>query len=186
MPQPDPDIVRAVLGHVLAETRVQELDPRSGTLRATETNFTSGKAAFEAFAKLDGPGWLQEAHTPEILHTADPDRAAQLAALKPDAAWPVTGERTSADGKTSFHLRRSSEGWIITTLEETSDAAGLLLTQRLVSTDLKHYLLYHVAYRPERIGGHEELRPFASRFIGFEPVKPASSTSTEHVQPAAS
>lgn len=193
MPQPDHEIIKAVLTAVLSDrkdpegrTETERLEPRPGTLipKPTEPRtLTSAAAALAEFSQLDGPGWLQEAGTRAILHGEAATFSTQLAKLDLTSAWPVAGERASADGTRSLHLRRTAEGWVITHFEEAASADGLLLTQRLISTDLQHYLVYHVAYRPERIGTHDELRPFASRFVGFELVKADGGQPAHHGQP---
>ena len=136
MPQPEHEIIKAVLAAVLSDqkdtegrTEAERLEPRPGTLipKPTEPKtLTSAAAALAEFGKLDGPGWLQEAGTPEILHGEATAFSAQLAKLAPATAWPVAGERASADGTRSLHLRRSADGWIITHFEETASADGLL------------------------------------------------------------
>jgi hypothetical protein len=170
----DLDIIQNVLGDVLPEAENKQLTPRSGTIKASQSCVTKATEALAAFNELDGPGWLQEAGTREILH----GDARELNAL-PSTPWPVAGERASADGTTSLHLRRTSGGWTITRLEDAGSPDGVLLTQRLLSADLKQHLVYHVAYRPENIGSHQELRPFASRFVRFEAVATETASVPE-------
>jgi hypothetical protein len=182
MPPPDHEIIKTVLAAVLSDqkhpdgrTDTERLDPRPGTITAAPpVNCSTADTAWAEFCQLDGPGWLQNAHTQAILHGDDLTR--QLADCK-GPHWPVAGERVSANGRASVHLRRTSAGWEVTKLEESDDPTGLLLTHRLLSTDLKKYLVYHVAYRPEPVGNHQELRPFASRFVGFEKVEGAAKPS---------
>jgi hypothetical protein len=188
MTQPDHEIIKQVLAAVLSteqdtqgQTEADRLDPRPGTLTvSTPATYATPDEAWQAFAGGNGPGWLQNAHTPPILH--GDDLSQQLTNCK-DPHWPVAGERVSTDGQTSLLLRRAAEGWAVTTLTEAVHDQNMLLTQRLLSTDLTQYLVYIVAYRPERVGGHHELRPFASRFVGFEGV-PAKSTQPDSPQPA--
>jgi hypothetical protein len=185
MPKPDLETILAVLDTIKdahGRSAAHCLKPRLGTLKPTpkEPPCASAEEAWTAFAQFGGPGWLQNAHTQEILHWEGPALTAPLDARH----WPVAGERVSADGKSSLHLRRAADGWVITTFEETASAEHLLLTQRLLSTDLKHYLVYDVAYRPEEINGHKEFRPFASRFVGFKPVE-TESPSAAKAKPSA-
>jgi len=182
MPLPDHEIIKTVLAAVLSDqkhpdgrTDTERLDPRPGTITvAPPVNCSTADTAWAQFSQLAGPGWLQNAHTQAILHGDDLTR--QLAECE-DPHWPVAGERVSADRKTSLHLRRSAGGRQIVRLTEAPSESDLLLTHRLLSTDLKKYLVYHVAYRPEPVGNHQELRPFASRFVGFEKVEEPAEPS---------
>ena len=183
MPKTDLETIVGVLRTIKdahGQNAAQRFAPRAGTLTLEAAPpCASAEEAWTAFAQFNGPGWLQNAHTQEILHWEGSALTAPLNARH----WPVAGERMSADGKSSLHLRRAAEGWVITTFEEAASAEHLLLTQRLLSTDLDHYLVYHVAYRPEDINGHDEFRPFASRFVGFEPVNPQDPPAANAVQP---
>ncbi|HRI14738.1 MAG TPA: hypothetical protein PLX89_17215 [Verrucomicrobiota bacterium] len=178
MPNPDHEILRAALAQALPE-RLDNLNPRRGAVKVvTEYTRTTPQAALSQFLTLTGDGWLQDARTNRIMNTADHELANQLANLDADCAWPVIGERVSADGVRSLHLRRLGDAWLLTAFEDDASADGILLTHQLLSTDLKNYLVYRVAYRAERIGRHEELRPFASRFVGFEPIPDVARPAT--------
>ena len=176
MPDHDVKIISAVLGHNrFLKEDADAIAPRKGGLKTTPETFATGSEALARFLKLDGPGWLQEAGTPEILHgdaTAFGGQLADLAArLDPAKVWPVAGERASADGKTSLHLRRASDGWLVTMSEELSDTAnGILITKKFLSTDLKQQLLYHLACTLQEIGSHQEWRPSSARFVNFIPA----------------
>jgi hypothetical protein len=177
----------AIIKQVLEAIEVKSTNPRCGTLNVTQTApLTTGQEALAEFQAISGPGWLQEAGTREILHGDAQTFDEQIRKLAPQKAWPVAGERASSDGKKSLHLRRCAKGWIITTLEriesnsQTPSDNCILLTQRLLGSDLKQYLVYEVAYTLETIGGHKELRPFASRFIGFEEIE----LKTDEAQPS--
>ncbi|MCP5517580.1 MAG: hypothetical protein H7A45_10030 [Verrucomicrobiales bacterium] len=175
MPLPDVEIIKAVLATVLNQSRDAEgpnesapRNPRPGRLAAPPpVTYTTAEEAWQAFARNDGPGWLQNAHTQGILQGDDLSR--QLADCK-GPQWPVAGECVSADGRTSLHLRRAGGGWEITALAEEPSADGILLTRRLLSADLSRCLVYDIAHERVTVGGHEELRPVASRFVGFAPL----------------
>lgn len=183
MPKPDHQIITRVLAAVLAEgdahrsSETQLFAPRPGTLRAeTQPMITSAVNAWAAFAQLDGPGWLQNAHTPEVLHGDAAALTAQLEGVAADKRWPVIGERVSGNGQTSLRLRRTTHGWAITRLAHAEADLGIILTRRLLSRDLRRYLICHVAYEPQKVGDHEELRPVASRFVGFETARSGGVT----------
>jgi len=177
MPTPDHEIIQSILAAALPKTKgqmastVELLKPRAGTLKVVprESEIKNSEEAWSEFEKFGGAGWLQNAHTPEIIHGNESKMKERLEKLT-DTHWPVTGERANADQKTSLHLRRTATGWSLVEISQADDVNGVLLTKRLLSADLKNYLVYHVAYTRQNVGNHEELRPFASRFVGFEPV----------------
>jgi hypothetical protein len=175
-PAPDHELVRAVLGDILHPDQVGALDPRPGTLAPRDEPLDGAAAALQALAAAGAQGWLQDARHAPILHTATPEAETSLRArLSAADAWPVAAEFADAGGPSSRHLRRTSTGWIVTHLTEVPAARPdhLLVTRRLLGNDLQHYLVYHVAYRAEPVGSHEELRPFACRFVRFELIPPA-------------
>lgn len=189
MPQPDHELVRAVLTDVLSASQVADLAPRPGTLDSREESFTAATAALQALAGAESVGWLQDARNAAILHTVSPEAEARLRArLSAADAWPVTAEFADAGGSSSRHLRRTSTGWVVTHLTEVlaTRPDHLLVTRRLLGNDLQHYLVYHVAYRAEPVGTHEELRPFACRFVGFESIPTTGQpTATPGAEPPA-
>lgn len=181
MSKPDHEIIQSILAAALPKTKEQRnsaaelLQPRPGTLVVVprKPEIKTPEEAWSEFEKFGGAGWLQNAHTPEILHGNESEMKERLEKLT-DTHWPATGERANADQKTSLHLRRTATGWSLVEISEADDANGVLLTKRLLSADQKHYLVYHVAYTRQNMGNHEEFRPFASRFVGFEPVPPST------------
>ncbi|HVY70889.1 MAG TPA: hypothetical protein VHH73_13235 [Verrucomicrobiae bacterium] len=125
-------------------------------------------AAFKAFREFAGPGWLQDARVPKVL-LFDDGICPQL-----DAAWPEHGERVSDDKNSSVQLRRVATGWRLTTLTRLSgNEARVLMQERRLRNDLSSHVVYEVAWEPVSIGAapfaHDELRPVASRFLGFAP-----------------
>jgi hypothetical protein len=184
MPTSDHEIIQSILAAALPKTKEQRnsaaelLNPRAGTLWVVPRNpeIKTPEEAWNAFEKFGGAGWLQNAHTAVILHGSDSEMKQHLAKVKAVERWPVTGERASADpdNKNSFHMRRTATGWSLVEISETDDVNGVLMTKRLLSADWKNFLVYHVAYTRQNVGDHEELRPFASRFVGFEPVPPST------------
>ncbi len=173
MPKSDAEIIRNVLREILNPKDTNDLNPRSGVIKSEAWTVATATEAMQEFEKLDGDGWLQDAHTRSILRP--PGLAMTLAGADAPKVWPVVGERASRDGKSSLHLRRAAEGWLLNRLEETDSADAILLTHRLLSADLKSYLVYHVSYTPQHICGHDELRPTASRFVHFENVTDESN-----------
>lgn len=175
MRKPDHEIIRSVLRAALGDRTVECLNPRSGTIELTVETVPSVETVLREFQALRGPGWLQDAHTPQILHTFNPELACKLDQIASSNAWPVAAERVSEDRMRSLHIRRSRHGWILTRLTDAPSENGVIVTERLLSADLKCCLVYHVACRPERIGGHDELRPFAGRFCGYDPLPPEAN-----------
>jgi len=182
MSTPDHEIIQSILAAALLKTddgrepAVELLNPRPGTLVIVplKPEIKKPEDAWSEFENFGGAGWLQNAHTPEILHGSGTEMKQYLAKVKSDQRWPVTGERVCADPgkKNSLHLQRTSTGWCIVEISEHDDVNGVLMTNRFLSADCKNYLVYHVAYTRQQVGNHEELRPSASRFVGFEPVPP--------------
>lgn len=191
---PDYELIRKILKGTLPtpdETEWERrpaselLKPRAGSIAVEEpAPIKDADAAFKRFFDFGGVGWLQSAHTPEILHGDGNTFSQQIKdRIAQDGCWPVTGERFNEDTGKSLHLRRTSEGWVFTEFTEgNTDPDGVLMTHRLLSADLKEYLKYEVHYQPVEIGGHEELRPVASRFIGFEPAPNASPSKKKQPQ----
>ena len=183
MPTPDHEILQSILAAALPKTSdqqestVETLKPRARTLVMVprKREIKEPEEAWNEFEKFGGAGWLQNAHTAAILHGSESEMKQQLAKVV-DPHWPVTGERVSADPnkKSSLHMQRTATGWSLVEITEADDVNGVLLTKRLLSADQKNYLVYHVAYTRQQVGSHEELRPFASRFAGFEPVPPST------------
>lgn len=149
-----------------------------GFITAYQT-FTEAAPALHAFLEFKGPGWLQTATDRTIwIHTDGND---DTFAGIPTSAWPVQGERVSPDGLTSLALRRDSAGWTLWTLGEDTTPSGVLGEEHLhaAGASTGRCLRYQIAWTPQLIGTagparlpHTELRPTASRFLGFLPHTP--------------
>lgn len=144
-----------------------EIDPqwlkealRRGTLARTESYYDDPASALEAFSNFGGQGWLctAERKKVEIIEDARQQRI--------DKEFPLWGELVTPG--TSLHLRQAGEGWSLTTISDNREENGILLDKQLIGV-AGTTLFYRVAYTIQSLNGLEELRPLASRFLGFSP-----------------
>jgi hypothetical protein len=159
-----------ILNPILTAHGLGEVRPGTLTLVNEATVFDAAEA-MRRFLSFGGQGWLCTAESRSILHT-QPGGAWP----PPASAWALQGE--VANGLRSLHLRRTPAGWHLATLEEIEATPAAGATSCLVDSYLHTpvpalRLCYTVAWFPVWIGtpgtGHEELRPAASRFTGFQP-----------------
>jgi hypothetical protein len=189
----DIDIIKAVFESITKAfandlNSINELALRQGSIKALEPAnkqpMPDAREALAVFSRMEGPGWLQDAGEPVIFQGDAEQFKAWLARLPRESVWPVAGERVSADGQRSLHLRRTPDGWRVTELETDGSGEGIVLTHRLLTVNLQQRLVYEVAYTLENIGDHQDIgdhqeyRPTASRFLGFEAINKENSAET--------
>lgn len=159
--------------------------PTPGTISSDVETIDSATAALEALRAFRGEGWIICALRKETTYLPDEDG---LAGVK----YPMSAELVNGDK--SLLLKANGEGsWSLTRFTLESDDAGIVLEREFLGRDGRS-LRYQVAYARTPIGRpdaellgesepsseqisplrHLELRPSASRFIGFAEIQSQS------------
>ena len=136
----------------------------AGRLDCQTECVTDAAQAIARFRALGGEGWLCSAESKEIRRFSPAQPLPDPAASSP---WPLCGE--TANGTTSIHLQRGTDGWFLTTLvrRDAVSPDDVLIKSVLQARDGQGDLCYETAWRNQAVAGIDELRPHAFRFIGF-------------------
>ncbi len=121
-----------------------------------ETTVDNPKQALESFMAAGGQGWLCTTASREIIVFEGGQTP------KVDG-WPIEGEKAADDGKTSVHLCRSGNGWLLTTIRKgTGDFCPVVKEKQQRRGG--GFLAYEVGLAMVE----NEYRPTWYRFCGFE------------------
>ncbi len=138
--------------------------PRAGTLHIVERlHLTSAAEVMKLFGSHEGPGWV--CTTDRAFRVPTPDFATGI---------PLSAEIALSEHR-SVHMRQTAQGWSAWVLDDDfGDGPHLAFDETLLSTLGGARLRYRTWWRPEPevntngVDSLSVLRPFASRFLGWE------------------
>lgn len=141
---------------------VVKTEPAGGSFVVKTETMDQPAGVVTQLLNFGGEGWLWCADRQELI-------LGTLQGKGLSNAYPLAGEfhRIEGDQSQSLHLRQGATGWVLTTYTLADATDKFITEQQFLSQDPSRQLKYQILWEPSTIGDHAELRPTATRFVGF-------------------